>query len=214
MNTGNQNPRTSGRGVVNDTNTLAPTDAEILALNAGEVHFSESPSKYPAAGFGTQYHAGAPGVLSFARAVLAKWGATAPASQPFAYEFSRSNGDGTHSEHIERGRLQEVAPGRWEHSGLPRGVLADKSIKALYTTPQTQPAAVPAGMEPVALLKFAVWDDGELRLLSGRKGPAFDCELYAMPDGKRAPDLFTAAQVQAMLAGAPTPPLTNIGDKP
>ena len=62
-----------------DTNTLAPTDAEILALNAGEVHFSESPSKYPAAGFGTQYHAGAPGVLSFARAVLAKWGAPAPA---------------------------------------------------------------------------------------------------------------------------------------
>lgn len=127
-----------------DTNTLAPSDAEILALNAGEVHFSESPSKYPAAGFGTQYHAGAPGVLSFARAVLAKWGAPAPASQPFAYEFSRSNGDGTHSEHIERGRLQEVAPGRWEHSALPRGALADKPIKALYTTPQTQPAAVPA----------------------------------------------------------------------
>ena len=64
-----------------DTNTLAPTDAEILALNAGEVHFSESPSKYPAAGFGTQYHAGAPGVLSFARAVLAaKWGTPALAS--------------------------------------------------------------------------------------------------------------------------------------
>ena len=68
-----------------DTNTLAPTDAEILALNAGEVHFSESPSKYPAAGFGTQYHAGAPGVLSFARAVLAaKWGTHALASQPDA----------------------------------------------------------------------------------------------------------------------------------
>lgn len=64
-----------------DTNTLEPSDAEILALNAGEVHFSESPSKYPAAGFGTQYHAGAPGVLSFARAVLAaKWGAPALAS--------------------------------------------------------------------------------------------------------------------------------------
>ena len=64
-----------------DTNTLAPTDAEILTLNAGEVHFSESPSKYPAAGFGTQYHAGAPGVLSFARAVLAcKWGTPALAS--------------------------------------------------------------------------------------------------------------------------------------
>lgn len=55
-----------------------PTDAEIIALNAGEIHFSESPTKYPEAGHGTQYHAGAPGVLSFARAVLAKWG-TPPA---------------------------------------------------------------------------------------------------------------------------------------
>lgn len=81
--------------------------------------------------------------IEYVRADCAARGA-APASQPFAYEFSRSNGDGTHSEHIERGRLQEVAPGRWEHSGLPRGALADKPIKALYTTPQTQPAAVPA----------------------------------------------------------------------
>ena len=85
--------------------------------------------------------------------------AAAPASQPFAYEFSRSNGDGTHSEHIERGRLQEVAPGRWEHSGLPRGALADKPIKALYTTPQTQPAAVPAGMEPVAHVSQETFND-------------------------------------------------------
>ena len=112
-----------------DTNTLAPTDAEIDAIA----------DQHKASGHGTVWpHA-------FARAVLAKFGAPAPASQPFAYEFSRSNGDGTHSEHIERGRLQEVAPGRWEHSGLPRGALADKPIKALYTTPQTQPAAVAGG---------------------------------------------------------------------
>ncbi|WP_186224611.1 hypothetical protein [Burkholderia gladioli] len=52
-------------------NTTQPTltDEQILALNAGEIHFSESPSKYPEFGHGTQYHAGAPGVLSFARAV-------------------------------------------------------------------------------------------------------------------------------------------------
>ena len=63
-----------------------PTDAEIIALNAGEIHFSESPTKYPEAGHGTQYHAGAPGVLSFARAVLAKWG-TPPAvvGEPVAW---------------------------------------------------------------------------------------------------------------------------------
>ena len=58
--------------------------------------------------------------------------------------LASTSGFAADSEHIERGRLQEVAPGRWEHSGLPRGALADKPIKALYTTPQTQPAAVPA----------------------------------------------------------------------
>ena len=47
------------------------TDEQILALNTGEVFFSESPSKYPECGHGTQYHAGAPGVVGFARAILA-----------------------------------------------------------------------------------------------------------------------------------------------
>lgn len=70
-----------------DTTTLAPTDAEILALNRLVEHFSETPSKYPEAGHGTQYHAGAPGVLSFARAVLAKWGAPAPASDQWRRLF-------------------------------------------------------------------------------------------------------------------------------
>lgn len=49
----------------------AVSDEAILALNSGERFFSESPSKYPEAGFGTQYHAGAPGVIGFARAILA-----------------------------------------------------------------------------------------------------------------------------------------------
>ena len=30
--------------------------------------------------------------------------------------------------------------------------------------------------------------------MTGRKVPAYDCELYAMPDGKRAPVLFTSPQ--------------------
>ena len=54
--------------------TVHPSDTEILALNRLAEYFSESPSKYQEAGHGTQYHAGAPGVLSFARAVLAEWG--------------------------------------------------------------------------------------------------------------------------------------------
>ena len=52
--------------------------------------------------------------------------------------------------------------------------------------------------EPVGLLNFAVWEDGVLRLLSGRKGPAFDCELFAMPDGRRAPNLYAAPPAQAV----------------
>ena len=70
-----------------------PTDAEILALNAGEIHFSESPTKYPEYGHGTQYHAGAPGVLSFARAVLAKWGTPAVAGEPVAWMGVHDNTD-------------------------------------------------------------------------------------------------------------------------
>jgi hypothetical protein len=49
----------------------ALTDELIVALNAGERFFSESPSKYPEAGHGTQYHCGLPGLLGFARAVAA-----------------------------------------------------------------------------------------------------------------------------------------------
>jgi hypothetical protein len=49
----------------------ALTDEQIVALNAGERFFSESPSKYPEAGHGTQYHCGLPGLLKFARAVAA-----------------------------------------------------------------------------------------------------------------------------------------------
>lgn len=50
---------------------VEPTDEQLIALNAGERFFSESPTKYPEAGHGTQYHAGAPGVVGFARAAIA-----------------------------------------------------------------------------------------------------------------------------------------------
>lgn len=54
------------------TSSEAPiSDAQLIALNAGERFFSESPSKYPEAGHSTQYHAGEPGVIAFARAALA-----------------------------------------------------------------------------------------------------------------------------------------------
>lgn len=62
---------------------VEPSDAELIALNAGECFFSESPSKYPELGHGTQYHGGAPGVIGFARAALALRTDPAAYSQKF-----------------------------------------------------------------------------------------------------------------------------------
>lgn len=47
------------------------TDAELLALNDGEVYFSSSPLSYPESGFGTQYRVFGSGILGFARAAIA-----------------------------------------------------------------------------------------------------------------------------------------------
>ena len=66
-----------------------------------------------------------------------------------------------------------------------------------------QPSPTAQAEEAVALDHIAVIEDGELRYMTGRKAPAYDCELYAMPDGKRAPVLFTAPQTVAR------EPLTN-----
>lgn len=68
------------------------TDEQILALNEGEVYFSETPSRFPEAGHGTQYHCGAPGLLKFARALLAA--ASAQSSrQAVAWECSSPAGE-------------------------------------------------------------------------------------------------------------------------
>ena len=72
-----------------------------------------------------------------------------------------------------------------------RGYEAGKKASTPQPT-QVQPIAQAA--EPVALDHIAAIEDGELRYMTGRKAPAYDCELYAMPDGKRAPVLFTAPQ--------------------
>jgi hypothetical protein len=63
-------PRQAAQEDIHGRPRWAPSDESILALNAGERFFSESPSRYPEARHGTQYHAGKPGVLQFARAVL------------------------------------------------------------------------------------------------------------------------------------------------
>ena len=56
--------------------------------------------------------------------------------------------------------------------------------------------------EQVQLDHLACIDDGELRYVTGRKAPAYDCELYAMPDGKRAPKLYAAPPAQPQYEAA------------
>lgn len=101
---------------------LAPTDAELLGLNVGEVYFSESPSKYPEV-HGTQYHAGAPGVLAFARAVLAKWGQPAHSGEPVAWRYvpSKAWGEFVYTED----------PKRAQHA-RDNGI----DVQPVFTTPQ------------------------------------------------------------------------------
>lgn len=124
-----------------ETNTtLAPTDAEILGLNAGEVHFSETPSKYPEARHGTQYHAGAPGVLEFARAVLAKWGAPATASsEPVALPAGMPEPVG----HF----INVNEPGAPKYEQVSPEYADDSDAVALYTASQVQ-AMLAQGLAP------------------------------------------------------------------
>lgn len=106
---------------------LEPTDAELLGLNVGEVYFSESPSKYPEV-HGTQYHAGAPGVLAFARAVLARWGQPSGAGEAAAY-LQKHKHSGMVEFSLSRMADTDFNRDRWEC--IP-----------LYTAPQpTQPQA-------------------------------------------------------------------------
>lgn len=61
--------------------------------------------------------------------------------------------------------------------------------------------AASAGSESVELDHIACIEGGELRYMTGRKAPSYDCELYAMPGGKSAPPLYTH----------PSPPEGKVG---
>lgn len=69
--------------------------------------------------------------------------------------------------------------------------------------PAAPAQAAPVGMEPVA----TVTCEGVMGV-SFTSSSSYGCDLVV------GTKLYTAAQVQAMLAGAPTPPLTHIGNKP
>ncbi|MPS30540.1 MAG: hypothetical protein E2576_14510 [Alcaligenaceae bacterium] len=114
----------------------APSDEEIIALNVGERYFSETPTKYPEAEHGTQYHAGAPGVIEFARDLLQRFGqAPAASAEPVGYlyqiagallqegwkdwreEFSR---EAPPQWMIDEGKVKDVTPVGKFHSATPR----------------------------------------------------------------------------------------------
>lgn len=134
-----------------DTNTLAPTDADLRVLlrqHAPEIG----------------------GTLSFARAVLAKWGTPAPVvSEP-----------------------DPMLPETKYNLGWSAGW--DAHARA---HPPEKPVVVPAGMEP-----FGIWHEGETETES-------DFYLFKDSGDVACPTcikLFTASQVQAMLAAARNAP--------
>jgi hypothetical protein len=80
--------------------------------------------------------------------------------KPYAYEFGRSNGDGTYSVVIERGDLVEVAPRKYEYAA-PSDAVKDHPVKPLYDAPpapsqQAAPGAEPT-ISPVSQVQFVKW---------------------------------------------------------
>jgi hypothetical protein len=66
--------------------------------------------------------------------------------KPYAYEFGRSNGDGTYSIFIERGDAVQTGPRSFE-SGPPRDPHPDHPVKPLYEHPAG--VALPRAPEPL-----------------------------------------------------------------
>ena len=127
------------------------TDERIVALNAGERFFSESPSKYPEAGHGTQYHCGLPGLLKFARAVAAL---SQPSPAVPVAGQSRFSGVAWGQCDIEHVAMVLAAPDEWK----------GYEVRYLYAAPQpteqpaTQAEAERAMARRLLWLAF-VWND-------------------------------------------------------
>lgn len=68
--------------------------------------------------------------------------------KPYAYEFGRSNGDGTYSVIIDRGDLVQVAPNQYEYAE-PKDAVKDHPIKRLYA------------FAPPSVFSW-IWSDDEL----------------------------------------------------
>lgn len=170
-----------------DTNTLTPTDADIIAL-------------------ADKTRTGEPGrdgyilPISFARAVLAKWGSPAPASQPVAATAGMQP--------VARIRYERNTPGR--ENEMPRVLSCNRMADGVYevfTASQVQ-AMLAAGLAPgwravpveptkemkVAAVKFANGDDvyknvgaGVLQIEEEIYGEAYEAMLAAVPSEPAQP---------------------------
>lgn len=109
--------------------------------------------------------------------------------KPYAYEFGRSNGDGTYSVVIERGDMVQVGRQTWE-SGPPRDPHPDHPVNPLYEHPAPAASPAPTPEEPSAsdFAKIMRATDGEQVLF--RKGS----------DANGDPCLFQTTSIDDMTA--------------
>ena len=173
-----------------DTNTLAPTDAELMQV-------------IREAAFNSTIRRDGSTSLRIARAVLAKWGAPAPASQPVAVASDSAPSlandprlccrSHPHEKQNLHCKLREVTAWlRW-HAAAGKTPSAE-SMRAhaeQVDAVALEMRALPAGMDPV------VWR------WETHNGHAYS---NSHADGEGGEPLYAASQVQAMLAAAPSGP--------
>ena len=71
-----------------------------------------------------------------------------PVAKPYAYEYGRDNGDGTHSVVIDKGSLVQTQPAIYNYV-RPTNAHKDWPIKELFDRPQPAALAIPEGMRLV-----------------------------------------------------------------
>lgn len=104
---------------------------------------------------------------------------------------------------LEAARLAYASEFEPDEDGVPDVGSIHENIRKLKADRQRRGG-------PVELIHMATIDEGELRMMSGRK--PVDCELYAMPDLGRAPDLYAAPVAAQAQPYADSTPHLSVGD--
>ena len=184
------------------SNTPSKAEIEALVKRHGATSYrNRADTQHPAYGFTED------GLNGLIDEVLAKWGTQPQAGAGMGHTdggrnmFYEGRFDGE-SQREQQARLRWANDMRAAFERHTGNGWFDKDWRtetglwssAWHACLAAQPSPTAQAEEAVALDHIAVIEDGELRYMTGRKAPAYDCELYAMPDGKRAPVLFTAPQ--------------------